>query len=91
MKAARGAGIHSRNALVLDDYVLTVRETEILSLAAEGKGNKDISELMGISVHTVKVHMSHIFFKLGARKRGDAVRKALFRGQIQPRSGIPAA
>ncbi len=53
---------------------LSVRETQVLQLVAEGKGNKDIGDSLGISLRTVKVHMTNIFDKLGVNRRMDAVR-----------------
>ena len=53
---------------------LTIRETQVLRLVAEGKGNKDIGDSLGISFRTVKVHMTNIFEKLGVNRRMDAVR-----------------
>lgn len=55
---------------------LTVREIEVLQYAAEGASNKDIAEKLFISVKTVKTHLTHIFDKLKARNRTEAVTKA---------------
>lgn len=52
---------------------LTPRETEILTMLAEGTGNKVMARRLGISDHTVKFHLSSIFAKLGARSRTEAV------------------
>ena len=72
--------------LDVDHYPLTPREKEILSLVAQGKRNKEISALLGISIYTVKVHMGNILFKLGASKRKEAVKVASVRGEISYRS-----
>lgn len=52
---------------------LTMRETEVLRLVAQGKGNKEIGDCLGISPRTVKVHMTNIFEKLGVNRRMEAV------------------
>ena len=59
---------------------LTDREVEIVQLMAAGKSNKEIGASLGISQNTVKVHLLHIFKKLGATGRLDALRIALERG-----------
>jgi two-component system, NarL family, response regulator NreC len=64
--------------VLLDDYVrklkrsgaedaydlLTPREREILQLVAEGKSNKDVANLLNLSVYTVETHRSNIMQKL---------------------------
>ncbi len=44
---------------------LTPREREILQLLAEGKSNKEIATLLGISVNTAEAHRANIMLKLG--------------------------
>lgn len=51
---------------------LTARETQVLSLAAQGFQNKNIAEELKLSEHTVKLHMHHIISKLGASNRTEA-------------------
>ena len=50
---------------------------------AEGKSNREIGETLFISEATVKIHLSHLFEKLGASSRTDAVAKAVERGLIR--------
>ena len=57
---------------------LTVREREILDLAAQYFTNKEIGSKLDISPWTVKIHMANIFEKLHVRSRRDAVN--LYRG-----------
>jgi DNA-binding NarL/FixJ family response regulator len=52
---------------------LTPREIEVLSMLAEGLGNKTIARRLGISEHTVKFHVGSIFTKLNASSRTEAV------------------
>ncbi|KPQ08782.1 MAG: Response regulator containing a CheY-like receiver domain and an HTH DNA-binding domain [Rhodobacteraceae bacterium HLUCCA09] len=56
---------------------LTPRESEILHLASEGKQNKVIAFDLGVSEHTVKLHMHHLIQKLGVRNRTEAVGRYL--------------
>jgi DNA-binding NarL/FixJ family response regulator len=51
---------------------LTGRELQVLRLMARGATNTEISELLGISHHTVKSHVIHIFNKLGVDDRTEA-------------------
>jgi two-component system, NarL family, nitrate/nitrite response regulator NarL len=53
---------------------LTQREFEILAKVAEGLTNAEVSRVLGISEATVKLHLSQVFDKIGARNRADAVR-----------------
>lgn len=61
---------------------LTSRETEVLSMLAEGAGNKEIAARMKISEHTVKFHVSSILAKLGAATRTEAVSRGYREGLI---------
>jgi DNA-binding NarL/FixJ family response regulator len=56
---------------------LTPREHDVLALLADGLGNREIADRLGVSEHTVKFHLASIFGKLGASTRTEAVRKAL--------------
>jgi two-component system, NarL family, response regulator YdfI len=61
---------------------LTPREIEVLSMLAEGLGNKTMAWRLGISEHTVKFHLSSIFTKLNASSRTEAVTLAIRQGLI---------
>ena len=61
---------------------LTARESEILSLLADGAGNKEIASRLRISEHTVKFHVSSILAKLGAATRTEAVSRGYREGLI---------
>ncbi|GAA6747232.1 response regulator transcription factor [Thermus brockianus] len=50
---------------------LTPREKEVAALAALGLSNKEIATELGISVKTVKAHLSLVFQKLGVKKRSE--------------------
>ncbi len=59
---------------------LTPRESEILSLLAEGQSNKVIARNLGISDGTVKLHVKAILRKLGVHSRVEAAVIAVERG-----------
>lgn len=51
---------------------LTDREAQVLSCIAEGKQNKVIADTLGVSEHTVKLHVHHVIAKLGVKNRTEA-------------------
>jgi DNA-binding CsgD family transcriptional regulator len=53
-------------------HALTDREKEVLHLASAGHSNKSISRKLAISEHTVKLHMHHVYEKLGVTNRTAA-------------------
>lgn len=55
---------------------LSERELEVLGLIATGSSNQDIARKLFITVSTVKSHTNHIFGKLGAKSRTEAVARA---------------
>jgi DNA-binding NarL/FixJ family response regulator len=59
---------------------LTPREVEVLQLIAEGLTNGEIAERLVVSAATVKSHVNHIFAKIGARDRAQAVVYAFANG-----------
>ncbi len=61
---------------------LTVREKEVLKLLAEGKGSREIAELLFISIRTVERHRANIMQKLDVKKTADIVRHAIQRGYV---------
>ena len=63
---------------------LTEREREILRLAARGLTNKAIGGALVISDRTVQNHLAHIFDKLNAASRTEAVMRAVSLGLIEP-------
>ncbi|MGA2097813.1 MAG: response regulator transcription factor [Candidatus Acidiferrum sp.] len=82
--------------ILLDDYVrklkrsgsedaydlLTPREREILQLIAEGKSNKDVANLLNLSVYTVETHRSNIMEKLHLRGVPELILYAVRKGII---------
>jgi DNA-binding NarL/FixJ family response regulator len=67
-----------------DPYdALTDREKQVLKLVAEGRSNKEVAELLGISVKTAMTHREHVMEKLGVHNRTELVRFAIKRGVIR--------
>jgi DNA-binding NarL/FixJ family response regulator len=56
---------------------LTVRQREILKMIAEGKSNKEIGDMLCISVRTVERHRANMMEKLNIRKTAELVQYAL--------------
>jgi two-component system, NarL family, response regulator LiaR len=64
------------------DSPLTVRETEVLRMIAEGRGNSEIAEELALGLGTIKGHVRDILEKLAAADRAQAAVIALRRGLI---------
>lgn len=90
---SRGEGYLSPavSGAVLDDYrrhvsdpvdLLTTREREVLQLIAEGKTNKEIANLLDLSVYTVDAHRGKIMEKLNMHSVTDLVRFAIRKGIV---------
>jgi len=62
---------------------LTERETEVLRLLAEGKTNKEIADILCLSVKTVMVHRANIMEKLDLHSRTELVKYAIKQGLVQ--------
>jgi DNA-binding NarL/FixJ family response regulator len=61
---------------------LTIRELEVLKLAAKGFSNKEISQKLNLKLSTVKGYMVEIFLKMGVSSRTEAVIIGLRTGVI---------
>lgn len=66
----------AQSSLTVTDKGLSRREIEILRCLAEGMTTAKISSALFISENTVKTHLRHIFEKLNAANRAEAVRIA---------------
>ncbi len=68
--------------------LLTPRQDEIVNLVAEGTGNREIAEQLGIKENTVKKSLLRIYDKIGVTNRVELVLYALTHRSIQ--TGAPA-
>ncbi len=71
---SQGAGLPSE---------ISPREREIVQLVAEGRSNKDVAEVLHISVKTVETHRAHIMSKLDLHSVSDLVRYAIRNHMIE--------
>jgi DNA-binding NarL/FixJ family response regulator len=62
---------------------LTVRESEVLQLVAEGSANKQIATQLGISIKTVEKHRQHLMEKLNIHDTASLTRYAIAAGVIE--------
>jgi len=68
---------------VEDSYeLLTTREREIVQLLAEGKSNKEIAQLLNLSVYTVETHRGNILQKLNLHSMAELILYAVRKGVI---------
>jgi DNA-binding NarL/FixJ family response regulator len=66
-----------------DSYeLLTPRERELLQLIAEGKSNKDVANMLNLSVYTVETHRGNIMEKLGLHTVPELILYAVRKGVI---------
>ncbi|MEA4906240.1 MAG: response regulator transcription factor [Chloroflexi bacterium] len=77
LQASLGTGLAAVDAL-------TGRELEVLTLVGKGYTNKAIGAQLSISDRTVQNHLAHIFDKLHAASRTEAVMRAVSLGLIPP-------
>ena len=70
--------------------MLTVREREVLRLAAEGRSNAEVAALLFISRRTVETHRARAMKKLGLRNHVELARYAIERGIVPPYPPSPS-
>jgi DNA-binding NarL/FixJ family response regulator len=63
---------------------LTERETQVLTLIAEGLTNHEIAQRLVVSPLTAKTHVSRVMLRLGARDRVQLVVQAYESGLVRP-------
>ena len=69
---------------VEDSYeLLTGREREILQLLAEGKSNKEIAQLLNLSLYTVETHRGNVLQKLNLHSLPELILYAVRKGIIR--------
>jgi DNA-binding NarL/FixJ family response regulator len=67
-----GALLPGRRSAADAAATLSSRELAVLRLAAKGLANKQIARTLGISEHTVKVHLGNVFRRIGVNDRTSA-------------------
>jgi two-component system, NarL family, response regulator NreC len=68
---------------VEDSYeLLTNRERELLQLFAEGKANKDVANLLNLSLYTVETHRANLFQKLNLHSGAELILYAVRKGLV---------
>jgi len=65
---------------------LTQRELQVLKYIADGRKNKEIANLLGISVRTAQAHRTNLMSKVGAHDRTELVKYAIRAGLIDPQT-----
>ena len=74
-----------REHRAMDSYdLLTEREREVLQLLAEGKSNKEVASLLGLSPYTVESHRNNLMQKLNLHNTADIVLYAVRKAIISP-------
>ena len=76
-----------KNQVTISETVLTSREQMVLLEVAQGKSNKDVAELLEISVRTVETHRKNIKRKLGITSTAGLTRYAMENGVLQGTGG----
>jgi DNA-binding NarL/FixJ family response regulator len=61
---------------------LTPREQQVLQLISRGNSNREIAEALEIAEKTVRIHVSSVLEKMGARDRTQAAIYAIQRGFV---------
>ncbi|AEF84399.1 two component transcriptional regulator, LuxR family [Treponema primitia ZAS-2] len=74
---------HAENRAQLNTRSLTMREGEVLQLAADNKSNGEIAKVLGISVRTVRNHRDNILRKCEGHSLMDMVKFGLREGILQ--------
>lgn len=69
---------------VEDSYeLLTTREREVLQLLAEGRSNKEVANVLNLSLYTVETHRANILQKLNLHNQAELVLYAIRKGVIR--------
>lgn len=77
------AGLWSRSGEVTNESEqLTNRQREILKLIIDGKANKEIADILNVSIKTVEFHRARLMAKLGVKSVAEMTKVALQQGLI---------
>lgn len=63
---------------------LTPRERQVFLLVAQGKSNKEIAELLGLSANTVSVHRNNLMSTLNIHRTAELILYAVRKGLVTP-------
>jgi two-component system nitrate/nitrite response regulator NarL len=69
--------------------LLTSREAEVAALVAEGLKNREISEQLKLSAHTVKNYLYRVYEKLGISSRVELTNRVLAGTRVEPGEAVP--
>lgn len=83
LEVIRGENIFLKKVKTIERVsLLSGRETEVIQLMAKGKTSEEISNILNISVVTVKAHRTNIFRKLEVRNAAEMIMKAFHLGLL---------
>ena len=74
LKSYTGGGLRGESG---EGSQLTPREREVIQLLAEGKANKEVADILGMSIRTAETHRTNIMRKLECHSLSDLVRYAI--------------
>ena len=82
--ATRPAGRRRGAAATRGSALLTARQREVLQLLAEGRSNKEIGAILGVTAKTAETHRTQIMAKLNLHSMSALVRYAIRNRIIEP-------
>lgn len=82
-KTVVAPAVAARLAERMTETPLTPREMSVLRLVVNGRANKEVADELYISEGTVKIHLTHLFEKLGVASRTEAIALAVKRGLVR--------
>ena len=71
--------------------LVTPREEQVVALVADGLSNREVARELGLSEHTIKKYLLHIFDKLGISTRVELVLYAVSHGENRPAEWLPGS
>lgn len=83
MHAKTSIGVASNIFSTEKQIKLSARQAQMLTLIAQGRRNSEIAEFAGLSVVTVKRHLTMLYAKLNASGSAEAIAKARERGLVE--------
>ena len=76
--------VNEEGLMVINKMPVSFSDTEmtVLQFLSKGRTNKEIADIMHISIHTVRYHLKHIYKKIGVSTRTEAVVAAIDHGYV---------